>query len=355
MFVVARVAPTVMDRRSSSSERCARSKLRSGWLAGLLIATVAGGAASAQMPAPATPGQAPSSAVSPPSSTLPPFVAPATIDDTLEVTGETLAAQQLHQRTTVGVTVNGQGPFRFLVDSGADRTVIGASLARRLNLPSERRVTLHSMAGASEVETVRIDALGLGSSTLPEIIAPALPEQYLGAQGVLGIDALAEQRIEFDFDKKTITVQDRRAPIRTSADEIVVTARLRRGQLILTQVRAASVTLFAILDSGSDVTVANSELRKRIFRRWDQVKTTQVSLMSVTGESFVAEMATIPELHIGGLTLTNVPVAFGDPPPFALFGLGKQPAILLGTDVLQAFQRVSLDFRARKVRFRLRH
>jgi predicted aspartyl protease len=284
-----------------------------------------------------------------------PFISTATIDNSLEVTGETLATKNQRTRATVGVMVNGQGPFQFLVDSGADRTVIGAALARRLNLPAEDKVILHSMAGTSDVGTVRIDQLGLGTSKLNDIIAPALPEPFIGAQGVLGIDALAEQRIEFDFVKKAITVQDTRKPIRGAADEIIVTARLRHGQLILTQVDANNVGLYAIIDTGSDITVANSALRNRIFRRWANVKTTKVALMSVTGESFSADMATIPEMRVGGLKLLDVPVAFADPPPFQLFGLSKQPAILLGTDVLQVFSRVSLDFHGRKVRFRLRN
>jgi len=41
-------------------------------------------------------------------------------------------------------------------------------------------------------------------------------------------------------------------------------------------------------------------------------------------------------------------------PPFTVFGLSKEPALLLGTDLLETFRRVSLDFRARKVRFQLR-
>jgi hypothetical protein len=317
--------------------------LRRVWL-GLGIALVAPLGAQVQTPSPRPPAE--------PAPT--PFISTATIDDSLEILGETLAARNSRSRMTVGVMVNGQGPFRFLVDSGADRTVIGAALAQKLALPAEDMVIMHTMSGSTTVGTIRIDELGLGRSKLTDIIAPALPEQFIGAQGVLGIDALAEQRIQFDFEKKAVTVQDTRTPLRVTSDEIVVTARLRKGQLILTEVRAARVGLYAILDSGSDITVGNTELRKRIFRRWDNVKTTPIQLMSVTGESFNAEMAIIPELRVGGLTLLEVPVAFGDPPPFRLFGLAKQPAILLGTDVLQAFGRVSLDFRGRKVRFSLR-
>jgi hypothetical protein len=49
-----------------------------------------------------------------------------------------------------------------------------------------------------------------------------------------------------------------------------------------------------------------------------------------------------------------VPIAFADVPPFKMFGLSKEPSLLLGTDLLATFRRVSLDFRARKVRFQLK-
>jgi hypothetical protein len=47
-------------------------------------------------------------------------------------------------------------------------------------------------------------------------------------------------------------------------------------------------------------------------------------------------------------------MAFADVPPFKLFGLSDQPALLLGTDLLETFRRISLDFKDRKVRFQLR-
>jgi hypothetical protein len=66
------------------------------------------------------------------------------------------------------------------------------------------------------------------------------------------------------------------------------------------------------------------------------------------------QLATIGELKLGPVTLRNVPMAFADVPPFKMFGLHDQPALLLGTDILETFRRISLDFRARKVRFQLR-
>jgi hypothetical protein len=66
------------------------------------------------------------------------------------------------------------------------------------------------------------------------------------------------------------------------------------------------------------------------------------------------ELAMIKELRLGSITLRDVPMAFADVPPFQVFGLSDRPALLLGTDLLEAFRRVSLDFAARRVRFQLR-
>jgi predicted aspartyl protease len=151
-----------------------------------------------------------------PQQLLSPKISPAVIDDSLEVSGETVAARQIKTRMTVGVMINGSGPYRFLIDSGADRSVIGATLARNIGLQPSGAVTLHDVAGSSRVETVRIDALRVGSSEMFGIEAPALFERDLGAQGLVGIDALSEQRLSMDFVAKTVTVQDPRRAERTA-------------------------------------------------------------------------------------------------------------------------------------------
>ncbi|WP_294393294.1 aspartyl protease family protein [uncultured Sphingomonas sp.] len=279
------------------------------------------------------------------------FIRRATIDDTLEVTGEPVAAKQVETRMTVDVAVNGQGPFRFVVDSGADRTVIGMGLAQRLGLPAGEAVLVHSMGASRTVPTVRIDRLRIGANSMTGIVAPVLAEENIGAQGLIGIDALSGQRLTLDFEHKTITVQDTRVAERVSRgdDEIVVTARRRKGQLILTQAKAGKVDLAAVIDSGAEITIGNAALRRQVVRARAAVST--IKLVSVTGEDVVADLVILPEVRIGGIVMRNLPVAFADVPPFRLFGLVSQPAVLLGTDVMQGFRRVSLDFRNRRVRF----
>ena len=94
---------------------------------------------------------------------------PAVLDDTLAIGGEDINARMKNTRMTVEVKVNGQGPYRFLVDSGADTSVVGWRIARDLQLPLARPVTLHGMTGSAVVDRVKVAELQLGSSLVHEL------------------------------------------------------------------------------------------------------------------------------------------------------------------------------------------
>jgi predicted aspartyl protease len=301
---------------------------------------LAAAAASVTPPAIAVPGQ--------------PLIAPATIDNGLEIFGDPLEAEQLKKRMFVDVKVNGVGPHRFLVDSGADRSVVSDGLATRLNLPAGESVRLQGMAGSVSVGTVEVAMLTIGKSEIGPITAPALSAKHLGADGLIGIDALADQRLLLDFDKRTITVQDSRSPFLASGQEIVVTARRRKGQLIITEASINDRGVSAVIDTGSEITLGNRALRERLYGKGRPGKMIDIELLSVTGQVLKAEAMVLNNVRVGGLILNNVVVAFADAPPFALFGLSKQPAIFLGSDLLASFRRVALDFGNRKVRFTMR-
>lgn len=298
--------------------------------------------------APAAPPANPSS---PP---VVPMIVPATVDNNLEISGEALAAEQLKKRMFIEVRVNDRGPYRFLVDSGADRSVISDTLASALQLPAGESVRLQGMAGTREVPTVEVTTLALGKSEVGPLQSPALPARFIGADGLIGIDALADQRLMLDFGNRTITVQDSRTPVVPSGQEIVVTARRRKGQLIITQAAVKRHNVSAVLDTGSEITLGNSALRQRLFGNRRPEAMRDIELLSVTGQTLKAEAIALDDVRIGGLVLNNVIVAFADAPPFALFGLDKQPALFLGSDLLATFRRVSLDFGKRRVRFTLR-
>jgi Aspartyl protease len=287
-----------------------------------------------------------------PTSKMPPLP-PAIIDDKLVIGGEDIKARQTETRMTVEVRVNGRGPYHFLVDSGADTSAVGLHIARELQLPIGRPVVLHGMTASAEVDRVLVSDLLLGQSLIHNLEVPALREVDLGGDGLIGIDALAGQRLMMDFEKRVIRAEDARKPLKLTGDEIVVTARRRSGQLILTEVSAGGLSVEAVVDTGSEVTIGNLALRDRLIKG-NRDKFVTISVTGVTGVTVNLQLARVSELRLGSVTLRDVPIAFSEVPPFALFGLSNQPALLLGTDLLETFRRVSLDFRARKVRFQLR-
>lgn len=284
----------------------------------------------------------------------PPPLPPATIDNGLEVGGAPVEAQALNTRMTIAVRVNDRGPYRFLVDSGADTSVIGARLAKALQLPSGTPVILNGTTASSQVDRVQVASLAYGSDAIQDLQLPVLDERFIGADGLIGIDALARQRLMLDFEARIITVEDASIPSPHAADdEIVVTARRRGGQLILTQAKIAGRPVDAIVDTGSDVTIGNLALRNALLRQ-SGAKLMPIVISGVTGVKVDLEMMEVAELRLGPVVLHNVPIAFAELPPFRVFGLSRRPALLLGTDLMATFRRVSLDFRARKVRFQVR-
>ena len=303
--------------------------------------------AAAQAPKLGKPRPAPST----PSQILP--LPPATIDNGLAVGGEDVKARKIETRLSVDVLVNGRGPYRFIVDSGADTSAVGVRVAQNLQLPLGTPVTVNGMTDRNIVDRVKVDALTVGPSTIRNLQLPALQEYDLGGDGMVGIDALVEQRLLMDFEKKLIKVEDARIPERRLDDEIVIVARRQRGQLILTHVMAAGLPLDAVIDTGSEITIGNVALRDKLLRK-NRDKFVTVPVTGVTGKTIDLQLAVIGELQLGSVVLHDVPMAFADVPPFEMFGISKEPALLLGTDILEKFRRISLDFRARKVRFQLR-
>ncbi|WP_114954719.1 retroviral-like aspartic protease family protein [Sphingosinicella terrae] len=256
------------------------------------------------------------------------------------------------QRMTVPVTIDGQGPYSFIVDTGAERTAISRELANRLELNPGRTAVVHSMTEVSRIDTFVIPELEIGRRTVSDIHAPALARHHLGAEGLLGIDSLQSQRVELDFINQVMTVTpSRRREQRWPSDTIVVSARNRYGHLLLVDATFDGQRIYVIVDTGSQVTVANSALRRRLEARRRLSALHPIRMMSVTGGILEAEYGIAREIRIGGAGIRNLPVAFADVQPFRKLQLTEQPAILLGMDALQLFERVSFDFANRRVRF----
>lgn len=256
------------------------------------------------------------------------------------------------ERMTVNVSIGGKGPYPFVIDTGAQRTLISTELADRLALDNGRIAELHSMSERRSVRTVIIPSIELNARSVKGIEAPALPTRALGAAGILGVDSLQSQRVMLDFKSRTMTVTPSAVRVEPwDGKTIVVKARSRFGQLILADVAVDGEKVWAIVDTGGQVSVGNEALRRKLFNARARKNMKLVALISVTGGTTPATYTTADTISIGGVTITNMPIAFADAHPFRALKLTKRPALLLGMDALRLFERVSVDFANRKIRF----
>jgi predicted aspartyl protease len=290
-----------------------------------------------------------------PQAAAPPAYA-APVDDAASAANTVMLFGQDESRMTVPVSIAGTSPQKFVVDTGAQRTVISRELAAVLRLAPGRIVRVTGMTGSDSVATVIIPALRVGTIDTPAIEAPAIAAQNLGALGLLGIDTLQGRAVGIDFDTRTMTVtpaRRRNRRERTERGEIVVRARSLFGQLVVTDAYCNGVRIRVIIDTGSSVSMGNAALRRKLLRK--PVRSQSIALTGVTGQTVMADYSMIDRVMIGSLTITSLPIALTavDAPPFRQFGLAERPAILLGMDALTLFRRVDIDFANREVRLAL--
>jgi predicted aspartyl protease len=291
----------------------------------------------------------------PPAPPAPPPSGPAPAGDDAaasDAAAKTLALEaDRNERMTVPVSLGASGPYSFIVDTGAERTVIARELAVRLALGEGGKVKVHSMTEVSDIETVIIPALEVGGNELRGVHAPELDRSNLGAEGMRGIDALQSQRVSFDFKRKLMTVvPSRRIEEHWTDDAIVVVGKRLYGQLVLVDASVEGQKVMVIVDTGAQISVGNTALRHKLEHRHRLAETHPVEMLSVTGGRITADATLIKSIRLGGITIQNLPIAFADVHPFRKLQLMDRPAILLGMDALRLFDRVSVDFANRRVR-----
>jgi predicted aspartyl protease len=254
-------------------------------------------------------------------------------------------------RMTVPVRLSGAGPYQFLVDTGADRSAVSRQIVARLGLPAAGGAELHSLSGISTIGTARLTDVALTRTPERSVDAAVLDSAYIGADGIVGVDLLRSQRVQFDFEKQTMSIVPSETPdFAQEPGTIVVRAKRKNGRLVVTDAVANGERLTVVLDTGSQVSIGNEALRRRLVNEDLVTIDKSVELESVTGQKITGEYMFVRELSIGGVSLTNLAVVFADAHTFKQLKLDRKPALLLGMNAIRAFKRVSIDFANRKFR-----
>ncbi|HSG35153.1 MAG TPA: aspartyl protease family protein [Sphingomonadaceae bacterium] len=258
--------------------------------------------------------------------------------------------REKHNRLTLPVLIDGQGPFDMVVDTGAESTIVTRALATRLGLTDLRPATLVGMASRREIEVAQVMEFTLGKSVFDIETVPVIDDGNVGsADGILGIDSLQGRRVLFDFEDRTISVTSGEDRGSRAGFEIVVKARKELGQLIITDARVNGIKTNVIVSTGAEGSVGNLALKNRLRGR--QVGSAQMT--DVNGVEESSELTLVRDLEIGRGRISNFPIAFVDSPTFEALGIGDEPAMVLGIGELRLFDRVAIDFEDNRVMFDL--
>jgi len=269
-------------------------------------------------------------------------------DFTLATTGDPFA------NMVAPVTINGQGPYDFLIDTGANVSCVSRKLAQQLGLEPTAPAKVHSVVGVQTRPAVLIHQLRVGERDRRRVRAPSLPLQGTDLGGLLGVDWLKGQRLTLNLRENKIDITRSRAET-PKVGSVIVPAKLRWGQLTIVDADMNGRDIQALIDSGSEVALCNDKLRELVTRidpsqAPGKVKTL-VHLQTIMGEPFVGEQIYLPFLRLGGVRMGNVPVVHADAHVFKVWGVDDRPALVLGMDLLSEFRSVSMDFGRRTVRF----
>jgi len=252
-----------------------------------------------------------------------------------------------HTRMTLPVLVEGTGPFAFMIDTGSQATAVTPEIRSAAGLAPAGKAVLVGMASRREVDLVTVRRIEFGNNSYTNFAAPVLLRENVGADGIIGLDALQDFRVLIDFRKQTIAVESAATKAKPGGYEIVVRARSKLGQLLITDAVVEGVRATVIIDTGAQASLANLALRDRIrAKRAHDVVTTDVN-----GVSIVGQLAFVRSLTMAGLSLQDVPLTFADTPAFAALGLQDQPVLSIGMQHLSLFDRVAIDFANQRILF----
>lgn len=251
-------------------------------------------------------------------------------------------------RLTVAVQIGGRGPFRFLIDTGAEKTVFADSLAASLALPLGAPQRVIGIAGSISVPTVAAAEIRFDHRAFAGTVVPLLPARDVTADGIIGLDGLQGLKVLFDFRRNLLALTDARPRGWDDGYEIVIYAQRRAGQLIMTHAMVNGVSAQVVIDTGAETSIGNRALQHALGRHRPLGRAV---LQAVTGQAIDADLATGGQLAVGDLRINGLVIAFADAPAFAALRLDKHPALLLGMRELRSMKRMAIDFAKRRVLF----
>lgn len=285
-----------------------------------------------------------------------PTLAHAAQTDASSPSSTAIPATDSQNRLSIEASIAGKGPFQFVVDTGADRTVLAAEVAKQLQLPTHSPVIVQGIAHSVDTIAVRAPDFAAGGISFGDLDVPILPRGGIGADGYLGLDILDRHRVIFDFARHELWLGPPRPAMfgeQPLFGEAIIRAFGTGGRLRAIDCRVDNVGAWAFVDSGAEVSVGNSALFRALAANGTAFASpAPVTLTDVTGGSITGRATQVKRVHLTGFDFSDDALVIADLRIFDLWGLADRPALLIGMNLLRQFARVTIDYGRKEFRFR---
>lgn len=210
----------------------------------------------------------------------------------------------------IPVTVNGAGPFEFVLDTGSNTTLISAEFARSLRLRPIDRVELVTVAGSQIVPRAQLESLSVGAKTAPNLEALISDLREARAvkseiRGVLGMNFLARFNFLINYRERTIEFEDE-DEFENSLGGERLPIECDDGRALITS--AGKERLRLMLDSGTSTLILFNPGERRLRLNFAQDEPRALQASTDLG-SQTAWQKRLRCFSVGGVDLYDLPVA----------------------------------------------
>jgi predicted aspartyl protease len=247
------------------------------------------------------------------------------------------------------VEINGEGPFDFILDTGAGTSLLSSELGQKLGIKIIGSKEGQSAGGAVSVSLAKVESLAVGSARLEDVDVGLVDLSHIGKtvgaqiDGDLGYNFLKHFRITLDYRANEIRFDDpkRFEPAGRSAAVTEVAMRLASPAkpLLLVDVYANGRGPFQFaIDTGTSTTAITPELAKELG-----VVSSPIGAATTGGSPVNVTAGVLQSFQVGGARINDSSVVVAD--FFAMLSsvLGAKLDGIVGYNFLRNY-KVALDY-----------
>jgi predicted aspartyl protease len=260
-------------------------------------------------------------------------------------------------RIVIPVMINNQGPFQFMLDTGASRSVLAPHMMKRLGLtllPADQAVSLSGVTGQAIVPTTAVKRLEAGALVMEDLQMPVVSATMNGLDGMLGVDGLENKRLTVDFGNDKVIIEQSQNQ-HAGPDYMALPALFRYGRLLVIDAEVGRVKVKAVVDTGADGSLGTVALRQALQRKQAEAGAGAARVEGVTADVLISDLAYAPLIRFRGIEIQGVKIAYGNFHVFDLWDLESQPALLVGMDILGTVDVLVIDYLRREVQIKPRN